>query len=51
MQEYNYTPNNSLTTLGIINKHVVNYCEDNNIYEDEQNGFRKKDHVKTIFLH
>ncbi len=27
---------------GIINKHVVNYCEDNNIYEDEQNGFRKK---------
>ncbi len=21
---------------GIINKHVVNYCEDNKIYEDEQ---------------
>ncbi len=34
---------------GIINKYVVNYYEDNNTYEVEQNAFRKKDHVKTIF--
>ncbi len=27
---------------GIINKCVVNYWEDNNIYEDKPNGFRKK---------
>ncbi len=27
---------------GIINKRIVNYCESNNIYEDEQNGFRCK---------
>ncbi len=39
---------------GIINKvkRVVNYCEDNNIYEDEQNGFRKKrsceDHIFVL---
>ncbi len=26
----------------------INYCEDNNIYEDEQNGFRKK--VKKLNL-
>ncbi len=36
----------------IINKHVVNYCEDNNIYEDEQNGFQKKrlheDHILVL---
>ncbi len=25
---------------GIINVRVVNYCEENGIYEDEQNGFR-----------
>ncbi len=26
---------------GIINVRVVNYCKENGIYEDEQNGFRK----------
>ena len=25
---------------GIINTRIVNYCETNNIYEDEQNGLR-----------
>ncbi len=38
--------------MGIINKRVVNYCEDNNIYENEQNGFRKKrsceDHIFAL---
>ncbi len=27
---------------GIINKHVVNYCEDNNVYEDEQKWIQEK---------
>ncbi len=37
---------------GIINKRIVNYCEINNIYEDEQNGFRHKrsceEHIYTL---
>ncbi len=39
---------------GIINKIIVNYCESNNIYEDEQNGFRRKrsceEHIYTLVL-
>ncbi len=37
---------------GIINHSIVDYCEFNNIYEDEQNGFRHKrsceDHIYTL---
>ncbi len=37
---------------GIINNHIVCYCEENNVYEDEQNGFRKtrscEDHIFTL---
>ncbi len=37
---------------GIINVRVVNYCEENGIYEDEQNGFRKhrscQDHIFVL---
>ncbi len=37
---------------GIINVKVVNYCEENGIYEDEQNGFRKhrscEDHIFVL---
>ncbi len=37
---------------GIINHCIVDYCESNNIYEDEQNGFRRKrsckDHIYTL---
>ncbi len=37
---------------GIINVRVVNYCEENGIYKDEQNGFRKhrscEDHIFVL---
>ncbi len=37
---------------GIINYRIVIYCERNGIYEDEQNGFRRKrsceDHIFTL---
>ncbi len=37
---------------GIINIRVVNYCEENGIHEDEQNGFRKhrscEDHIFVL---
>ncbi len=36
----------------IINHRIVDYCENNNYYEDEQNGFRCKrsceDHIYTL---
>ncbi len=36
----------------IINNHIVCYCEENNVYEYQQNGFRKKrsceDHIFTL---
>ncbi len=39
-------------STGIINNCIVCYCEDNNVHEDEQNGFRKKrsceDHIFTL---
>ncbi len=37
---------------GIINVRVVNFCEENGIYEDEQNGFSKhrscEDHIFVL---
>ena len=37
---------------GIINTRVVKYCEENNVFEDEQNGFRKnrscEDHIFVL---
>ncbi len=36
---------------GIINVRVVNYCEENSIYEDEQNGFGNTDLLKIIYLY
>ena len=37
---------------GVINKRITGYCEENNVYEDEQNGFRKnrscEDHIFTL---
>ncbi len=39
---------------GIINHRIVDYCESNNVYEDEQNGFRCKrsceDHIYKLTL-
>ncbi len=53
----NYTGINLLSCVGkvlsgIINYHIVNYCERNGIYEEEQNWFRRKgmceDHIFTL---
>ncbi len=37
---------------GIINHHIVDYCESNNIHEEEQNGFSCnrscEDHIYTL---
>ncbi len=54
-----FNPSNDIILLcvskvftGIINNRIVCYCEENNVYEEEQNGFRKKrsceDHIFTL---